>query len=158
MLAREDGTHAIWATETLGPEEAEEQAANLAQEMLGRVGPLRPATPPAVYERPLVGLSLLVTRPGTPATSFEAELIAAGAMPVSAPLITITPPADSQPIDDAIVAIGAKAYDWVVFTSGNAVDGLCTGLILLVIRRTSSRRLGLPLSVQQRSGGWPQSG
>ncbi len=124
MLAREDGTNAIWARETLRPDEAEVLAATLAREMLAEVGQQRSAAQLPVNGRPLAGLSVLVTRPGTSATSFESDLVAAGASPVSAPTIRITPPADTAPIDRAIDEIGFGAYDWVVFTSGNAVDGV----------------------------------
>ena len=124
MLAREDGANAIWMTEALQPAEAEEHAAALAWEMLAEVGQPRPTDPSPVAGRPLAGLSVLVTRPGTSQTSFETDLIDAGARPVSAPTIRIVSPRDPAPVDRAISEIGYGAYDWVVFTSGNAVDAV----------------------------------
>jgi uroporphyrinogen-III synthase len=90
---------------------------------------------------------VLVTRPGSSVTSFETDLIAAGATPVSAPTIKIAPPRDTDLVDRAITEIGFGAYDWVVFTSGNAVDGVLrrieiAGLSPIIFKATRVAAVG----------------
>jgi hydroxymethylbilane synthase len=146
MLAREDGQDAIWVTETLPPHEAEDRAFALAREMLADVGQDRPFLTTG-GGRPLAGLKVLVTRPGTSATSFEADLSVVGAVPVSAPTIEIGPPDDLGPLDRAIPEIGYGTYDWVVFTSGNAVEGVlrridAAGLSPVIFKATHVAAVG----------------
>lgn len=71
--------------------------------------------------RPLHGLRVLVTRTRDQASQLSAALRAHGAEPVACPLIATAPPLDWNPLDAAIRNLGA--YDWVVFTSANGVDG-----------------------------------
>ncbi|MFQ5342093.1 MAG: uroporphyrinogen-III synthase, partial [Anaerolineae bacterium] len=72
-----------------------------------------------VTEQPLHGKRVLVTRPPHQAGPFSDKLRALGAEPVEFPTIGIAPAEDSGPLDQAIAQIGS--YDWVVFTSANAV-------------------------------------
>jgi hydroxymethylbilane synthase len=158
MLAREDGNHATWATELLGPEGAEAHAAELAQRMLSEVGSQRPPVSSSVAGRSLAGLSVLVTRPGTSGTSFEADLVAVGASPVSAPTIRIAPPGNTAPVDRAVAEIGSGTYDWVVFTSGNAVDGVlrridAAGLSPVILEATRVAAVGSATSAKLARAG-----
>ena len=70
--------------------------------------------------RPLSGKRVLITRPAQQAGELAARLREAGAEPVVAPTIEIAAPAD---LDAARAAVArARAYDWIVFTSRNAVE------------------------------------
>jgi uroporphyrinogen-III synthase len=70
----------------------------------------------------LAGKRVLVTRPRHQAASLAALLRQAGAKPLLLPLIEIVPPADMAALDAA--ARAASGYDWLFFTSANAVDAL----------------------------------
>lgn len=68
---------------------------------------------------PLHGKRVLVTRPPHQAGAFSDKLRALGAEPVEFPTIGIAPAEDTAPLDQAIAEI--ESYDWVIFTSTNAV-------------------------------------
>ena len=70
--------------------------------------------------RPLFGKRVLVTRPRDQAADLVDRLEAMGAEAVEAPMIRIVPPENLAPLDEACA--GAASFDWVVFTSVNAVD------------------------------------
>lgn len=70
--------------------------------------------------RPLFGRRVLVTRPREQAAELVDLLTALGADPVEAPMIRIAPAEDPGPLLDA--AANAAAFDWIVFSSANAVD------------------------------------
>jgi len=69
---------------------------------------------------PLVGQTILVTRPVNQAGAFADKLRQRGAHVVIQPAIEIGPPDDWSPIDAAIRAI--QQYDALVFCSQNGVD------------------------------------
>ena len=77
--------------------------------------------------RPLFGKRVLVTRPREQSAEFVSLLQALGADPIEAPMIRIAPPSDYTPLDDACQRL--DAFDWVVFTSGNAVDAFMGRLL-----------------------------
>jgi uroporphyrinogen III methyltransferase/synthase len=70
--------------------------------------------------RPLFGRRVLVTRPREQAAELVDRLSALGAEPVEAPMIRIVPPDDLAPLRRA--AAEPDAFDWIVFTSANAVE------------------------------------
>jgi uroporphyrinogen III methyltransferase/synthase len=70
--------------------------------------------------RPLFGRRVLVTRPRDQAAELVDRLTALGADPILVPMIRITPPDDSGPL--MRTAEDPSVFDWIVFTSGNAVD------------------------------------
>ena len=70
--------------------------------------------------RPLFGVRVLVTRSREQASDLSSRLAALGADPVEVPLIRFEDPADWTPIDEAIADL--DVYDWLIFTSANAVD------------------------------------
>jgi uroporphyrinogen III methyltransferase / synthase len=70
-------------------------------------------------ERPLFGKRVLVTRPREQAAELIDALAALGAESIEAPMIRIAPPEDPGPLEDAVARAGE--FDWIVFTSGNAV-------------------------------------
>ena len=77
--------------------------------------------------RPLFGKRILVTRPKQQARDLVARLEAMGAEAIEAPMIRIVPPDDFGPLDAA--AARANEFDWVVFTSANAVDAFTERLL-----------------------------
>ena len=77
----------------------------------------QPDRPPAY---PLSGIRVLVTRSRAQASELSERLTDAGAEPVEAPLIRIEDPEDWGPLDQTITQL--DTYDWVIFTSANAVD------------------------------------
>ncbi|HEY2907861.1 MAG TPA: uroporphyrinogen-III C-methyltransferase [Vicinamibacterales bacterium] len=78
--------------------------------------------------RPLFGKRVLITRPREQAEEFVQLLEAAGADPIEAPMIRISPPADYQSLDDACARAGS--FQWIVFSSTNAVDAFVERLLL----------------------------
>ena len=72
--------------------------------------------------RPLFGKRVLVTRSRTQASRMCELLEEAGAIPVELPAIAISPPADFIPLDAAVSRL--SSFDWVIFTSVNAVDSV----------------------------------
>lgn len=65
---------------------------------------------------------ILVTRPRAQAAELAAALRAWGAQPVLFPTVEIAPPADPQPLERALTRL--PEYDWLVFTSVNAVEAV----------------------------------
>jgi uroporphyrinogen III methyltransferase/synthase len=77
--------------------------------------------------RPLFGKRVLVTRPREQAAELVDRLEAMGAEPIEAPMIRIVPPEDYGPLDEACA--NASQYDWIVFSSVNAVDAFMERLL-----------------------------
>lgn len=69
--------------------------------------------------RPLAGLRVAVTRPAADADELAGLLREAGAVPVLVPLTRVVPPASDAQIRRALARL--SEYDWVIFTSTNAV-------------------------------------
>ena len=89
--------------------------------VVGEVVALRERLVPAL-RRPLAGWRVLVTRTRRQASSLAEALRAEGAEPVLLPAIEIARRADPDAVDAAFAALLDDAYDWVAFTSGNAVE------------------------------------
>jgi uroporphyrinogen III methyltransferase/synthase len=70
--------------------------------------------------RPLFGKRVLVTRPRDQAAEFVDLLESFGAEAIESPLVRIDPPEDDAPLDEACARL--DAFDWIVFSSANAVD------------------------------------
>ncbi len=68
-------------------------------------------------------MKVLITRPRSQSDAFAAALEAAGFEPVFLPVIEIRPVENLRELEDAVREI--DAYDWVVFSSANAVDVFC---------------------------------
>ena len=77
--------------------------------------------------RPLFGKRVLVTRPREQASELVDRLAALGAEAVLAPMIRIDPPQDPGPLLRA--ADNARTFDWIVFTSVNAVEAFMNALL-----------------------------
>jgi uroporphyrinogen-III synthase len=70
----------------------------------------------------LNGLRIVVTRAAHQAEELAKPLRERGATPVLLPVIAIAPAADPAPLAEAITNIAR--YDWIVFTSANAISAL----------------------------------
>ena len=81
----------------------------------------------AWYERkPLFGRSVVVTRAQDQASALVSRLRSLGASVIELPTISVVDPADGgMALAEAARALGDDAYDWIVFTSSNAVARLC---------------------------------
>ncbi len=75
---------------------------------------------------PLAGKRVVITRPPHQAAPFAERLRALGAEPVIVPLVMIRPPADPVPLEAALCDL--ERFDWVIFTSANAVEAVCDRL------------------------------
>ena len=71
-------------------------------------------------ERPLFGKRIVVTRSLEQAGELIEMLEERGAEAIPAPTIRIAPPEDTDALQQACADAGT--FDWIVFTSGNAVD------------------------------------
>jgi uroporphyrinogen III methyltransferase/synthase len=71
-------------------------------------------------DRPLFGRRIVVTRSREQAGEFIEMLEERGAEAIAAPTIRVLPPEDPAPLQQACADAGS--YDWIVFTSANAVD------------------------------------
>jgi uroporphyrinogen III methyltransferase/synthase len=78
------------------------------------------------YERrPLFGRQVVVTRAQTQAPALSAHLRDLGARPIEVPTVRIDQPADGGAgLDRAAAELAQGRYDWVVFSSPNAVAAL----------------------------------
>jgi len=74
----------------------------------------------------LAGTSVVVTRAVHQAEELAEPLRSLGAEVLLLPVIEIAPPADSAPLEEA--AAQAREYDWIIFTSANAVAAFAAEL------------------------------
>jgi uroporphyrinogen III methyltransferase / synthase len=74
----------------------------------------------------LAGRCIVITRPRAQAATWVRQLRRLGASPLLCPTIAVVPPADWQPLDDALVRL--PQFDWLVFTSTNGVRFFCQRL------------------------------
>jgi uroporphyrinogen III methyltransferase / synthase len=88
--------------------------------------PARPPPPPPPPPRPLAGRRIAVTRAREQAGALVRELEALGAEVVAAPTIRVAPLADLAALRAALTSV--PPYDWIVFTSQNAVQVVCDRL------------------------------
>jgi uroporphyrinogen III methyltransferase/synthase len=77
--------------------------------------------------RPLFGRRILVTRPREDAAELTELLESLGAQAIEAPMIRILPPEDDAPLVEATRQAGT--FDWIVFSSGNAVEAFMSRLL-----------------------------
>ena len=113
------------------------------QETLGRIGGLARDGIPAILivgavagfrqhlrwfdNRPLFGRRIIVTRSREQADELIDMLEERGAEAIPAPTIRVAPPDDMAALDRACVE--ASTFDWLVFTSTNAVDSFMERLL-----------------------------
>jgi uroporphyrinogen-III synthase len=85
---------------------------------------------------PLAGKRILTTRTRQQASSLAAQLEALGAIPIAIPTIEIVPLQSYAALDAAIRQL--DTFDWLVFTSANAVDIFAQRRDEISSHRTSS--------------------
>jgi len=81
----------------------------------------------------LTGKRILITRTRRQASELATQLEALGAIPILIPTIEIVPPASFAALDAAITrlsTLGDKRFDWLLFTSANAVEAFHSRLTL----------------------------
>lgn len=78
----------------------------------------RPPDPSAA--RPLVGKTIMLTRPPAQSAEMTAHLEGRGATVIHCPTIEIIAPASWAGLDEAISRL--ESYDWLIFTSANGVE------------------------------------
>jgi hydroxymethylbilane synthase len=86
---------------------------------------------------------VLVTRAAAQAAPLSAALAAAGMEPVEYPVIRIAPPDVCTPLDRALEGVMAGDFDWVIFTSANAVDGVASRLQSAGLPKDTMKRVRL---------------
>ncbi len=69
----------------------------------------------------LAGWRVLVPRPAGRSSELITLLAGQGAVAQAVPMIEILPPVNSAELDSAVLALAAGDFDWVAFTSVNAV-------------------------------------
>ena len=71
--------------------------------------------------KPLFGWRVLVPRTKEQAGALSARLRGVGAVPEEVPTISVEPPRTPQQMDQAVQGLVAGRYEWIAFTSVNAV-------------------------------------
>jgi uroporphyrinogen-III synthase len=96
-----------------------------------------------VSGRPLDGKRIVLTRDRSQAGDFEARIIALGGEPMLAPAIAIGPPESWTIVDAALRRV--ETYDWLAFTSANAVRALIDRADVIGVARDiiAGRRLAV---------------
>ena len=79
------------------------------------------------HERSLLGKRVMVTRPASSPDPLAEQLRELGAEVIVQPAVRIGPPADWQPVDDALARL--DQFDWLVFSSANGVRSLLGRLL-----------------------------
>jgi len=74
--------------------------------------------------RPLYGWRVLVPRTREQAGAMSERLRRHGALPVEVPTIAVEPPRTGAPMDRALKGLVTGRYEWIVFTSTNAVKAV----------------------------------
>ncbi len=111
---------------TLGGVGAEARAARMAPPavtVVGEVVDLR-RTLSWFETKPLFGWRVLVPRTKEQAGSLSARLRSFGSVPEEVPTISVEPPRNPQQMDKAIRGLVEGRYEWIAFTSVNAVKAV----------------------------------
>lgn len=73
---------------------------------------------------PLAGKRVVITRASLQSSELFETLSSRGAIPISLPLVSFAVPQDYAPIDAALLQW--DQFDWIIFTSANAVQAVVT--------------------------------
>ena len=125
MLADEAGARIEYVDEVLSSGDECAHAADVAARLRAEVDREWrrggwPGAPGADAE--LDGARVVVTRPRRQAGELAAALSARGAHAILLPTIRIEAAADTSALDEGLQEAGRGAFDWLVFTSANAVE------------------------------------
>lgn len=112
---------------TLGALAAAEKAAKLCGQGMLVVGEVvaQRAELSWFETKPLFGWRVLVPRTKEQASTLSDRLRDFGAVPVEVPTISVEPPRTPQQMERAIHGLVSGRYEWVAFTSANAVRAVC---------------------------------
>ncbi len=75
--------------------------------------------------KPLFGWRVLVPRTKEQAATLSDQLRTYGAVPVEVPTISVEPPRTPQQMERAVHGLVSGRYEWIAFTSSNAVRAVC---------------------------------
>lgn len=109
--------------ETIGADARAARMAPPAVVVVGKVVSLR-ETLSWFETKPLFGWRVLVPRTKEQAPALSQRLRAFGAVPEEVPTISVEPPRNPQQMDKAIRGLVEGRYEWVAFTSVNAVKAV----------------------------------
>jgi uroporphyrinogen-III synthase len=100
----------------------------------------------------LSGRRVLVTRHWP---ELMTGLASRGAIASEVPLIELRPPSDPRPLDAALADLGR--YDWMVFTSANAVEAVSTRMAALAVALPAGVSLASvgPATTEAVRAAWP---
>ena len=84
-------------------------------------------------------MRVLITRPREQAAAFAQALTGLGAEPIFFPTIHITPVKDSGLLDKALKNL--STYNWIIFTSTNAAEAVCSHLGILEVTLPAGLRV-----------------
>ncbi|WP_121253234.1 uroporphyrinogen-III synthase [Nocardioides ferulae] len=119
-------THQATVTSTLEHIAADARAARMAPPavtVVGDVVDLR-QTLSWFETKPLFGWRVLVPRTKEQAASLSVRLRGYGAVPEEVPTISVEPPRNPQQMDKAVRGLVEGRYEWIAFTSVNAVKAV----------------------------------
>jgi uroporphyrinogen III methyltransferase / synthase len=85
----------------------------------------------------LAGKRVVVTRAALQSSELFEQLRSRGAVPVLLPLVSIAPPEDYAPLDAALRQL--QSFDWIIFTSANAVNAVASRCKALGIDVSAAR-------------------
>jgi len=100
-----------------------------------------------VDQAALVGKRIVVTRSAAQAVELLKSLQQAGAIPILLPVIRILPPENFQQLDETLEQLGE--FDWILFTSQNAVRIVHERLEALELLQNEGRRKPLAGAVAE---------
>jgi uroporphyrinogen III methyltransferase / synthase len=97
---------------------------------------------PDTAPSPLAGKRVVITRALAQCGDLSTQLSALGALPIVFPLVSIEPPENFAALDAGLARLGE--FDWLIFTSVNAVDAVIDRLASL---KLSLHQVGTPRQV-----------
>ncbi len=163
MVADEAGEHIIYADEllTVGAEAA--HAADLAVRLRAEVEPdrgVRQWNGVSDCGHDLDGVRVVVTRPRRQAEPLAAALRERGANPLLLPVIRIEPVADTAALDAKLREVAGGAFNWLVYTSANAVDVCAARMVVLGLKPGGRADVGVAAvgpttAAAAEAAGWP---
>ena len=119
-------TEQVTLTSTLADVAADVRAARIAPPaiiVIGKVVDLR-GTLSWFETKPLFGWRVLVPRTKEQAPALSQRLRAYGAVPEEVPTISVEPPRNPLQMDKAVRGLVEGRYEWIAFTSANAVKAV----------------------------------
>jgi hydroxymethylbilane synthase len=163
MVADEAGERIVYADELLSVGTEASHAVDIAVRLRAEVEldrGLRLWNGVSDCCRDLAGMRVVVTRPRRQAEPLVAALRERGAHPLLLPVIRIEPVADTSALDVSLREVERGAFDWLVFTSTNAVD-VCAARMSVLGHKPGGRAdvgvavVGPTTAAAAEAAGWP---